>query len=64
MSFSCVKGKSDCDGCMMCEKPAKKVGICTACQEPVYGGEEYYDIEGELVHDDCLRDWAEKYRVK
>lgn len=63
MSFPCIRGKHECDGCMLCEKPAKVVGHCEACHEEIYAGEEYYDIEGELVHDDHLREWAEKYRV-
>lgn len=39
------------------------LGKCEGCGEPIYPYEEYYDIEGELVHWDCLREWADKYKT-
>lgn len=64
MSYACVRGKAECDGCMMCEKELEALGYCAECDEPVYVDQEHYDIEGELVHDECLTDWAKKYLVK
>lgn len=61
MSFPCTKGMRECDGCMQCEKPAEVVGTCAQCREAVLANEEYYDIESELIHWDCLREWAKKY---
>ena len=37
-------------------------GRCTHCGEDVYEYDDYYDIEGDLVHSECLVDWAEQYR--
>lgn len=42
------------------EAPVK--GICEHCGQPIYDGDDYYDIEDTLLHEDCLRDWAEQYR--
>ena len=39
------------------------IGICESCGEPIQDGESYYDCDGSLVHEECLLDWAEKYRV-
>lgn len=43
---------------------AKVIGYCSFCHEEIYAYEDYYDIEGELVHDDHLIDWARKYHVR
>ena len=47
---------------MNCEKEAEIVGICESCREEIRADETYYDIEGDLLHEDCLLDWAWKYR--
>lgn len=39
------------------------IGKCEHCGDNIYADEDYYDIEGEIIHEDCLREWAEKYRV-
>lgn len=39
-------------------------GKCAHCGEPIYGGEPHYDIDGELVHEECLFDWAESYKIE
>lgn len=31
--------------------------------EPLYGNEDRYDIKGEIIHSDCLQDWAEQYKI-
>ena len=40
----------------------RRRGTCSHCGEDVYDYEDYYDIDGELLHDDCLRGWAEQYK--
>lgn len=61
MAMTCTKGKSECDGCMSC-RVAEHIGYCAECHEPIEYGEEYYDFGDEMIHEDCLSDWAEKYR--
>lgn len=39
-----------------------RVGRCCVCEDPIYATEEYYDIDGEMLHDDCLREWAAEYK--
>lgn len=63
MAMSCATLGRECDGCLDCEKEAEVVGICEACREEIHAGEDYYDIEGDLLHEDCLLDWAWKYKV-
>lgn len=41
-----------------------KIGTCAGCGGDIYDDESYYDIDGELVHEDCLDRWAEQYRVR
>ena len=31
---------------------------CDQCGGEIYVGEEYYDIDGDLIHEDCLCDYA------
>lgn len=62
MAMTCVTLGHECDGCMNCEKEAEVVGTCEACREEIREDETYYDIEGDLLHEDCLLDWAWKYR--
>lgn len=65
MAMGCIYGGRECDGCMRCQKEPRSIGACSACGEPITTDDEfYYNIEGELVHDDCLREWAEKYRIR
>jgi len=45
--------------------PERKVlGECAQCHDKIYSFDEYYDMGHELVHWDCLREWAEKYLVR
>lgn len=64
MSFPCVRGKPECDGCMLYRKESRVIGYCEACREAICEGDNHYSIEGDLVHDDCLQDWAAKYFVR
>ena len=41
-----------------------KIGACAGCGGDIYDDESYYDIDGELVHEDCIDRWAEQYRVR
>jgi hypothetical protein len=38
------------------------IGKCY-CGEDILSNEDYYDIDGELIHEDCLREWAEQFRA-
>jgi len=41
------------------EPDADKIfGMCDHCGQEIYEGEEYYDIEGDRIHEDCLRDYC------
>ena len=44
------------------EQERHNIGKCAHCREPVYDYEEHYDFDGDLVHDDCLRGWAENFK--
>jgi len=60
MAFSCIKGiKAECDGCNDCYP---KVFAIDELGREIYEGESYYDFDGELVTEDSLKEWAEKYR--
>ena len=40
------------------------VGECAYCGEDITIGEDYYDIEGEIVCESHLHEWAQKYHVR
>ena len=62
MSQVCINGARECDGCMYChEQKAEKIGVCEHCSDPITEGDSYYDIDGTLIHWDCLREWAAQY---
>lgn len=63
MAMACIHGNRECDGCMMCQAEPKQIGVCAECGDPIYDGECRYEIQDELIHGDCLYDWAETYRV-
>ncbi len=37
-------------------------GECIHCREAVYDYDDHYDMEGDLLHEDCLYGWAEQYK--
>ena len=37
-------------------------GRCIHCDEDIYEGEPHYDIDGDLLHEDCLWGWAQEYK--
>lgn len=39
------------------------VGVCANCGEEVLSYEEHYNINGDLVHGDCVMVWLEQFRV-
>lgn len=62
MAMICVSGARECDGCQRCIKEPEELGICSVCGEPITTDCDRYQFEGdEMIHDDCLLDWARKY---
>lgn len=45
------------------EKGPKIIGTCVHCKEAICAGEDYYDIGNDMLHEDCLIDWARKFHV-
>lgn len=37
------------------------VGYCEHCGGEIYEGETVYRIDGQLIHEDCLWDFAKEY---
>jgi len=37
------------------------VGYCDQCGGEIYEGETVYRIDGQLIHEDCLEDFAKDY---
>lgn len=63
MAMVCINGVSECEGCMKCYKE-NQIGNCEQCSEPIFEGETYFDFDGELVHEGCLKDWTEQFIKK
>lgn len=58
MAQACVRGGRECTGCSNCIS-SKYIGICDECSDPILEGEDYYEIDGLLLHEDCLREYAQ-----
>lgn len=38
----------------------RKVGNCAVCKDNICEGDEYYDVDGESVCEDCFWEYANK----
>lgn len=50
------------DGEMHRRQERCRRGRCLHCGEDIYDYEDYYDVDGILLHEDCLFDWAAQYK--
>lgn len=63
MAFPCVKnGSKECDGCGACQQ-GELFGYCESCSEPIYIGEDIYELDGITLHDDCLYEYMRAFRT-
>ncbi|WP_440898756.1 hypothetical protein [Bacillus cereus] len=39
---------------------------CASCGKEIYFGEEYWDIDGDYIHDetDCIKQYVESHSIK
>lgn len=35
---------------------------CSQCGEAVYDYDDYYDFDGDKVHEDCAMDWIAQFK--
>ena len=63
MAQVCVNGSRECTGCMNCYEQDEQIGVCEHCSDVIFDGETHYDINGMLLHWDCLREWASEFMV-
>ena len=59
MALICKYG-GVCDGCMSCQS-GEPVGYCDHCGDPIYAGDDIYDVDGIMICDDCI--WHYKRRA-
>ena len=64
MAMICKTGTAECDGCGACFVDPKPIGRCAACKCSILASEDHYDIDGDLLHEDCLTDWAKPHLVR
>ena len=48
--------KSPCPAQCPNADPPEQVYICSGCGQPIYEGEDYYEILGEQFCDNCILD--------
>jgi len=41
--------------------PPRREGRCALCRGELYPGDEYFELEGRAVCEDCLGRWAKLY---
>ena len=64
MAMACVNGARECDGCGRCWETGhgETVGTCPQCGQAVLSCNDRYELpDGEIVHDDCLADYAREH---
>ena len=61
MAMTCINGAKECEGCGNCIDE-EHIGNCENCSEPIFKGEEHYEIDDILLHEDCLYDWASQFK--
>lgn len=64
MALICMTGTRECTGCKYCEHVPQRIGNCEHCSDTITDCEEYYNIEGILLHEECLQEYMSKYLVK
>lgn len=45
-------------------KKAEVVDICMVCNREIYEGESYYDFAGDVVCNDCLKDYIKEHKTR
>lgn len=63
MAMVCVSGARECSGCMACQSGPSPIGKCVVCGGDIVALDDYYEIDGDLIHDDCLREWAKQFKA-
>lgn len=63
MAMACVSGARECSGCGACHSEPAPIGKCVVCKEDLTAFDERYDMEGDLVCYDCLREWAKQFKA-
>ena len=53
-----------CTGCRACETGGRIIGTCRCCGEDILDTDERYEFGNELIHRDCLTDWADEFLVR
>ncbi len=44
------------------EPPEDKIfGYCDHCGGEIYEGEDIYEIDGDIIHEECLLDYAKEH---
>lgn len=56
MSYACIYGGKECDGCMKCYDDDHAKIHCSVCESGIYEGDLYFEINGEIYCEDCARD--------
>lgn len=53
--YPCIKnGHKECDSCGECQE--KGLFTCENCDCQIFEGDEYYEIGGQILCEDCVRD--------
>lgn len=59
MAMTCING-GECDGCMECQ--AEDPVLYDYETEPIYAGDTYYEIMGDIVSEDGLHDYCDQFK--
>ena len=60
MAAICKSGFRECDGCMSCQ--SNDPVYLDYENDPIYPGDTYYDIDGDIIQEDNIMDYLDRFR--
>jgi len=46
------------------QEKAEVLDVCLVCQRDILKGESYYDFAGDVVCNDCLKDYVKEHKTR
>ncbi len=61
MAQMCTSMTRECTGCMACQNDNDPI-MHDYDGTPIYAGDYYYEIDGDIIHEDNLTDYCDQFK--